>query len=181
MDFGRDDYNRSFTDIEGLIPENEPVFLLRSSDENSPSRVMDWASSVLQKGGDLDVVMSAVKQAHKMVQWQMKYGFKSPDLEKFSESVKLSIPKECQLIIEKWKLTNSITQEESSKVFLEFMDEPHQSNELILLTALDVSYHPPGCDELRIEDFKLSEKSIEKASLIIYVHQNYCKVLKSIY
>lgn len=42
MKHARPDYNR-IQDPAGLIPEDEPVFLLRGQDVLAPSLVKDWA------------------------------------------------------------------------------------------------------------------------------------------
>lgn len=71
MFFGRDDYNR-IQDPEGLIPVDEPVFLLRAQDPSSPATIRKWAEENLKNGGDPEASRSALVQAQRMDLWQHK-------------------------------------------------------------------------------------------------------------
>lgn len=60
-----------------LIPDDEPVFLLRGQDQHASKTVCFWASEVEAAGGDPEIVRVARAQAVKMHDWPKK---KEPDL-----------------------------------------------------------------------------------------------------
>lgn len=80
MIHAREDYNRRIQDSENIIPEDEPVFLLRGQDALAPSILLDWASRLRSLGGDPDMVDLVREQAHRMIFWQNENGVKVPDL-----------------------------------------------------------------------------------------------------
>lgn len=75
----REDYNR-IQDPEGLIPEDEPVFLVRAQDAVGPSVVEDWANRAESRGVDPEMVSKARKQANRMRQYQAMHGSKIADM-----------------------------------------------------------------------------------------------------
>ncbi len=75
----RKDYDR-IQDPEGLIPEDEPVFLLRAKDILAPGILIHWASELVIRGGDKEMASIVVKHAKKMIDWQEEHGCKLPDL-----------------------------------------------------------------------------------------------------
>ena len=78
MKHGRADYAR-IQDPEGKIPEDEPVFLLRSQDALAATAVRFYASLVQIRGGDPQIARRAREQADRMDAWLRK---KLPDLPK---------------------------------------------------------------------------------------------------
>ena len=60
------------SEVEGGIGVNEPVFLLRAKDKAAAETVRYWAYLVKEMGGDLDIVVSAMKQADAMDAWEPK-------------------------------------------------------------------------------------------------------------
>lgn len=76
MKHAREDYNR-IQDPAGLIPEDEPVFLLRGQDALAAATVRDWAGRVAYHGGDQKLVDMAREHAKAMDAWPVK---KLPDL-----------------------------------------------------------------------------------------------------
>jgi hypothetical protein len=60
-----------------LIPDDEPVFLLRGQDQHASKTVLFWAAEVESSGGDQEIVRVAREHATKMAAWPKK---KSPDL-----------------------------------------------------------------------------------------------------
>lgn len=60
-----------------LIPDDEPVFLLRAQDEFAAATVMYWAAAVKAGGGSDELVRVALDHAAKMKDWPKK---KVPDL-----------------------------------------------------------------------------------------------------
>lgn len=75
----RSDYNR-IQDPAGLIPENEPVFLLRGQDRAAPSAVRHWAEVAEAAGAAPEIVEDARKQAKVMEIWQACRVSKTADL-----------------------------------------------------------------------------------------------------
>jgi hypothetical protein len=79
MKHGRPDYNRRIQDSEGLIPGDEPVFLIRGHDQTAPTAVRAYAQTVTQLGGDPRVVQRALDQADAMEVYQRSHKTKMPD------------------------------------------------------------------------------------------------------
>ena len=75
----RKDYNR-IQDPEGLIPQDEPVFLLRAKDMNAPAVVRLWADIAASNGADANICNAALAHADKMEEWQSKHGNQIPDM-----------------------------------------------------------------------------------------------------
>ncbi len=78
----RPDYNR-IQDPAGLIPENEPVFLLRGQDTVAPDVVYIWALRAELAGADPHIILAARDQADAMRKWQSEHGSKIPDMPAF--------------------------------------------------------------------------------------------------
>ena len=79
MIHARPDYNR-IQDPLGLIPKDEPVFLLRAIDAAAPAIVDAWAGLAEAYGAKKDIVDAARNQAKAMRLWQSNNGSKIPDL-----------------------------------------------------------------------------------------------------
>lgn len=79
MKHARKDYDR-IQDPARLIPEDEPVFLIRGKDAAGPGAVRDWANRADKLGASLDIVNAAFLQANRMEVWQKKHGKKVPDM-----------------------------------------------------------------------------------------------------
>lgn len=76
MKHSRPDYDR-IQDPAGLIPEDEPVFLLRAQDKAAPETVRSWVRLAQVKGADPEMTQNALAQADAMEAWATK---KVPDL-----------------------------------------------------------------------------------------------------
>lgn len=76
MKHARDDYNR-IQDPAGIIPEDEPVFLIRAQDATAAATVEYWARLAADNGARSDIVAKAREQAERMRAWHTK---KVPDL-----------------------------------------------------------------------------------------------------
>ena len=81
MKHARADYD-PIQDPRGLIPEDEPVFLLRAQDAASVDTVQFWASRAESLGASPEIVKLAREHAIKMRVWQgrLQAGPKVPDL-----------------------------------------------------------------------------------------------------
>jgi len=77
----REDYNR-IQDPLHLIPEDEPVFLIRAQDICAPDVVYYWALKAAHYGADKDITDSAKLQVSRMKKWQKEHLVKIPDMEK---------------------------------------------------------------------------------------------------
>jgi hypothetical protein len=82
MKFNRADYQNRIIDLAKLIPDDEPVFLIRASDIVGPSAVRHWAKIAEQSGATAGMVADALIQANQMDGWQRKHGKKIPDIPK---------------------------------------------------------------------------------------------------
>jgi hypothetical protein len=78
MVHARKDYDR-IQDPENLIPENEPVFLLRGQDKFAPELLLLWAAKLRLDGGQPIMAELVENHAQKMIEWQ-KNKIKRPDL-----------------------------------------------------------------------------------------------------
>lgn len=79
MKHARADYDR-IQDPAGLIPEDEPVFLLRGQDRAAPSTLRHWADFALALGADGEMTGLAYDHADVMEKWQAAHGGRVPDL-----------------------------------------------------------------------------------------------------
>lgn len=71
MKHARSDYDR-FQDPAGLIPENEPVFLIRGQDKVGADAVRGWARLNAIVGGDPELTEAAREHADRMEEWPKK-------------------------------------------------------------------------------------------------------------
>ena len=76
MKHARPDYDR-IQDPAGLIPDDEPVFLLRGQDVLAARHVRDWADHAELRGCSAEIVSMVRAHAFKMETWPKK---KLPDL-----------------------------------------------------------------------------------------------------
>lgn len=79
MKHARKDYNR-IQDPANLIPEDEPVFLIRAIDMAGPATLEDWATRVEYLGASPDIVQAARSHANAMRAYQAVNGAKIPDM-----------------------------------------------------------------------------------------------------
>ena len=83
----RNDYNRRIQDSKSIIPDDEPVFLLRGQDEFAPI-ILEMYAILVQNAAlhDENIVRNTKAHAAAMRKWQEEEGRKNPDM-KESESV----------------------------------------------------------------------------------------------
>ncbi len=79
MKHARSDYDR-IQDPENLIPEDEPVFLIRGQDTNAPLILKIYAAIAGHNGADRDLTFLVYEHSLKMERWQQEHGKKIPDL-----------------------------------------------------------------------------------------------------
>lgn len=81
MKHAREDYNR-IQDPDGLIPEDEPVFLIRGQDISAPDALEEYARLNDLNGGDPELSELTMKQAVAMRKWHVTNKCKRPDANK---------------------------------------------------------------------------------------------------
>ena len=69
MIHARKDYTERIQDSAGLIPANEPVFLIRAQDQVGAPAVRAWAHLHRLNGGSDAAYELAMAHAEKMEQW----------------------------------------------------------------------------------------------------------------
>lgn len=80
MKHAREDYNR-IQDPAGLIPEDEPVFLVRGQDTLAPLLLRLYAEQYRAlPGADPQLARLVWDQANEMALWQANHGRKVADL-----------------------------------------------------------------------------------------------------
>ena len=79
MKHAREDYNR-IQDPAGLIPADEPVFLLRAQDITAHHAVRSYARTLATHGGDPIMVSMSLAWADRMKRWAEEHDCKMPDL-----------------------------------------------------------------------------------------------------
>lgn len=77
----RNDYNERIQDEANLIPEDEPVFLLRGQDKWAPAVVAYYAKLVEAAPGHcVAIARNAKEHAEAMRKWQGENETKAPDM-----------------------------------------------------------------------------------------------------
>lgn len=84
MKHARSDYD-PIQDPRGLIPEDEPVFLIRAKDLVGWRAVRSWADLAEAAGAGEGIVHRARTHALAMREWQRKHGCQIPDMPKETE------------------------------------------------------------------------------------------------
>jgi hypothetical protein len=79
MRHARPDYER-FQDPAGLIPQDEPVFLIRAQDITAAPTVRFWASQAEARGADPRMVKRVRAWADEIERYQDHNGVKVPDM-----------------------------------------------------------------------------------------------------
>lgn len=78
MKHARDDY-APIQDPRGIIPEDEPVFLLRGQDQFAPHCLLDYAARC-EETGLTDMAQRVREHAGAMFRWQENKTKKLPDV-----------------------------------------------------------------------------------------------------
>ena len=79
MIHARPDYE-AIQDPRGLIPEDEPVFLLRAQDVCAPATLDRWIDFARISGVDPDMIERVIQLRRVMMLWQQKRKVKIPDM-----------------------------------------------------------------------------------------------------
>lgn len=84
MKHARADYER-IQDPAGLIPADEPVFLVRGQDKAAPSTLRHWAKEARRLGASSEIAGHVIDHAMAMEEWQLTHASKVPDMPEFAE------------------------------------------------------------------------------------------------
>lgn len=79
MKHARPDYNR-IQDPANIIPDDEPVFLLRGKDVAAPAAIEAWCVEAKKRGAADNIIEAARKQAAAMRLYQQEYHSDVPDM-----------------------------------------------------------------------------------------------------
>ena len=77
----RKDYNVRIQDSENLIPEDEPVFLLRGQDKLAPM-LLDLYTAISEENEECDknIITAVKRQSELMREWQFNEASKFADM-----------------------------------------------------------------------------------------------------
>ncbi len=67
-------------EVQPLIPDDEPVFLIRGQDPAAPAAVRAWAKAAADLGTDYDVVARVYQWADEMEEWAERAQHGAPDV-----------------------------------------------------------------------------------------------------
>lgn len=79
MKHARSDYDR-IQDPAGIIPEDEPVFIIRGQDLLGPEILRKYAYAARRVGAEDDIIQAVLDHAEAMEEWQLEHVVKVPDL-----------------------------------------------------------------------------------------------------
>lgn len=80
MRHARADYQSRIQDSAGLIPANEPVFLIRGQDQAAIPAAEAWCTEAERLGADPAIVLLVREHIERVRAWQDRHGSKVPDL-----------------------------------------------------------------------------------------------------
>lgn len=78
MRHARSDYEDRIVDLEGVIPDDEPVFLLRGQDRHAPPTLEAYAASVEPFNPEIAAISR--RWAERMREFQARRMVKEPDM-----------------------------------------------------------------------------------------------------
>ncbi len=81
MFHARVDYNKRIQDSANLIPDKEPVFLLRAQDENTLPTLEVYLLMLQSLPNDAPVKLGVRRQIVRVRDWISTHGTKAPDCE----------------------------------------------------------------------------------------------------
>ncbi len=76
----RSDYNERFQDLAGIVPDDEPVFLIRGQDQVGHLAVRAYAHLHRVNGGSDQVYQAAMEHADRMEAWTKERKSKAADM-----------------------------------------------------------------------------------------------------
>ena len=76
----REDYQKRIQDSANLIPEDEPVFLIRAQDATAVGVLNYWLDEAQHRGAEDNILEAAEAHRNRIIRWQKKHGMKIPDM-----------------------------------------------------------------------------------------------------
>lgn len=181
MKFSRSDYNGRIIDTEGRIPNDEPVFLLRSTDSLAPRLLLMWAMELRLQGGDPKLAEEAESHAQDMIDWQKSHKVKLPNIQRDSDQKRW-------ILVKIQELLKSIEKGESVNIkdIQDWVGRYYGSDDLVMILMpmdLKTESRVKDTESLTFDDFNLDDEEILRAfdcKLILYKSQTKTKILKNL-
>lgn len=170
MKFGREDYNGRIVDKDGLIPDDEPCFILRAKDVCAPKAIMAWISEYMMKGGDSKLATNALSTVQEMLEWQKANGCKLPDSSK-SPQIKF-IKDQLNILIDKINRGEAVPIDQLESWLSKLYGNKPDLLIILMKSDLKESSKLKSPESLIFDDFNLSTEDVSKcyeAKLILYV------------
>lgn len=79
MRHARLDYDERIQDAAGLIPDDEPVLLIRGQDVMAVAAIETWIRGAQQVGVDPALIDAMECHRTRIIEWQADHGNKIPD------------------------------------------------------------------------------------------------------
>lgn len=79
MRHARTDYNARIQDSAGLIPDDEPVLLVRGQDAAALATCDAWIDEARRRGAEPEIVEAVSRHRAEIALWQQRHGSKIPD------------------------------------------------------------------------------------------------------
>jgi hypothetical protein len=77
----RNDYNARIQDSDNIIPQDEPVFLLRAQDIFAPTMLKIYVALIQQSTSpDENIIRNTENHIEAMIQWQRNNKCQHPDM-----------------------------------------------------------------------------------------------------
>lgn len=182
MKHARSDYNRRIVDLDNKIPEDEPVFLLRSSDKLAPRLLLQWATELRLSGGDPLMATNVESHAQEMIRWQKTHGSKTPDVY-YESSERIELKSQLTELLNRIRKTGKLESFSSlNNLTKQFYDT--DAEVIYILSKSDLKINRVGKlinDELQIEDFYITDfDQYLKSKLVIFISSDSsCVILNS--
>jgi hypothetical protein len=141
MKFTRDDYTDRIVDRAGLIPDDEPAFLLRGQDRYAPDTLEHYAKLIKGRGASDLMVLQVRLQAEAMRDYQRTKKMKTaPDMDLPPPALELG--KEYRHRSGDWMLLHQLDQEAAGDDYAVFIR--HASGEAVVLPVQVLSSEVMG-------------------------------------
>lgn len=79
MRHARSDYQERIQDSAGLIPDDEPVFLIRGQDVAAVPAAAAWCLAARKAGASVEIIDAVLRHIDLVEAWQAEHGVKVPD------------------------------------------------------------------------------------------------------
>ena len=79
MKHARSDYDARIQDSAGLIPDDEPVLLIRGQDQCAVPTIEAWIAGATAIGAAPELLAAMELHRYRIIEWQQDHGNKVPD------------------------------------------------------------------------------------------------------